>query len=503
MEAVNENPGHLPDNIDTEAEPSSKIASRPTQRSVEEKSPTEYTELVRAEYRELRADEPTIGMLIMVKNEHRRIHVTLESLLTDGGDDSGRNAYVDALIVYDTGSTDDTVEIIKAFSEKHRINLYMIQGEFVNFSVSRNVSLEYADTIPVKFLLLMDTNDELRGGEKLRAFTKSHMNTETTAYLFCQHWWSGAFDKYFNVRMVKARNGWRYRGSVHEWMKDTLSETDQPRVAVWKMPDDIVLYQDRTQDDDKSLVRFHRDKELLLKEHLANPKDPRTLFYLAQTCACLGECGDALYYYRLRSKLEGFQEEKFHALLRSGDMMRALRHEWKNPLAAYLRAAEHSNRAEPYTKIAKYYCDKRKWVLAHTFASAACRLSYPTDAILFVDKRAYDYERWHLLGICSYYLGFYEEGEKACRKAIAAGVAVELDTKNLKFYEEKMKGDEGCRKVEGELEPAVPVPAPVPRLTKNQFLEQEVKRLCSQNKRLKLSQARKQALKSWKERRSS
>ena len=35
---------------------------------------------------------------------------------------------------------------------------------------------------------------------------------------------------------------------------------------VIKIPDNIVLYQDRTQDDDKSFKRFTRDKELLLKE---------------------------------------------------------------------------------------------------------------------------------------------------------------------------------------------------------------------------------------------
>lgn len=156
------------------------------------------------------------------------------------------------MIVYDTGSTYKTVQIITNHCEKNKLNLYMIHGEFDNFCNSRNVSLDYADTKNVDFILLLDTNDELRNGKELIKFSKKELSSDNVAYLTCQHWWSG---KYFNVRFVKANKGWRYKGSVHEWMCDT---SDVKGKDVVRIPDNIIIYQDRTQDDNKSGKRFKK-----------------------------------------------------------------------------------------------------------------------------------------------------------------------------------------------------------------------------------------------------
>ena len=131
----------------------------------------------------------------------------------------------------------------------------MIEGEFVNFSLSRNVSLD------VHFILLLDTNDELRGGDKLVKFAKS----KNCAYLMCQHWCSGKYNKYFNTRFIKPLKNWRYKGSVHEWMSDTSDEHGKEKGPnIFRIPDDIVIYQDRTLDRNKSCKRFSKDKGLLL-----------------------------------------------------------------------------------------------------------------------------------------------------------------------------------------------------------------------------------------------
>jgi glycosyltransferase involved in cell wall biosynthesis len=362
-----------------------------------------------------------ISLILMVKDEHKRLQVTLNSTI----------GYVNSIIAYDTGSTDDTIEILTKHAVKNNIPLYLKEGIFVNFSISRNVVLEYADTFDnVDFLLLMDVNDELRGGNNLLEFVKTQTENLSTGYLMAQEWWSGKYDKYFNMRFLKNKSGWRYRGSVHEWLKnEKYDDKDTGAPQVYKMSPDIVLYQDRTQDDDKSGKRFFRDKKLLLADHKKNPTDARTLFYLGQTCACLNHNEDCLYYYKLRSKLEGFQEEKFHALLRCGEVSEKLNHDWNDSMAWYMKSLEHSQRAEPYIKIAEHYKHINKFDLSYIFASAACRLSYPEHCILFVDKHAYDYTRWHILGIVSYYVGKYKDGKIACEKAIECGLNTDMDTR--------------------------------------------------------------------------
>lgn len=392
--------------------------------------------LVEKKYKKL--PKKSVGMLMMVKNEKARLEVSLNSLISPKG-----APYVDALIFYDTGSEDNTVDIIKNFSEKHKINLYLIEGEFVTFCISRNISLEYADTVKVEYILLMDCNDELKGGENLLNFVK-YNETKGTAYFVMQHWWSGQHDKYYNIRLIKNKSGWRYKGSVHEYMVDTTIDSVGDKGAptrdiIIKIPDTLNLYQDRTKDDDKTKNRFAKDRDLLLKDYNSNPEEPRTLAYLAQTYECLQDFSNAMYYSKLRLEQDGFIEEKYHAYMRCGKCAMALGHKWEDEMSWYLKAYDEFQRAEPLIKISdKYRMDHIKLMMevnqtsdpqkkgellmkgqqrirsACMYAREACKLSYPKEALLFVDNGIYDYYRWFVYAICALCIGEHKEGKVAC-----------------------------------------------------------------------------------------
>jgi glycosyltransferase involved in cell wall biosynthesis len=482
--------------------------------------PTEYKILVEKEYYELDPKKPTIGLLMMVKNESKRLHVSLKSVIGS----------VDAIIIFDTGSTDNTIDIIKNFSEKNKINLYLIQGDFVNFSISRNTSLYYADKINVNYLLLLDCNDELKGGDSLKLLAKDFMSQPNNAFLVCQQWFTGVSDKYYNIRFVKNRCGWRYRGSVHEWMKDTTREGPDPAYPPVRIPDEmnIVLYQDRTQDDDKSSKRFHRDRELLLKEHLEDPTEPRIVFYLAQTCECLGNKDEALYYSKLRIDLEGFIEEIFHSYMRCGNLCVSLQHNWEDSLGWYMKAYEHSLRIEPLVKIADYYRFKaiiedrtevlkqhehnkkqdllskelgptyqkqpynRKlntfWRMSYMYIHEACDLDYPTHCILFVDKGTYDYYRWHIMGIVAFYVGKFEEGKQASLKALETGIDKVENQKILQFYLDR----------EQHLKNESPLIDSSIKENKTQFIDRTIKELKEKNPSATIQKLHSRALAMWK-----
>jgi glycosyltransferase involved in cell wall biosynthesis len=392
-----------------------------------------------------------ISLLMMLKNEHARLPVTLKSVAD----------HIDSLIIFDTGSTDDTIDILRKFSKEQLIPLHLKEGEFVDFSTSRNVSLDFADEVAKEiesdFLLLMDCNDELRGGKQLRRFCEEQLKTKETAWLVNQEWFSGVYNKYYNLRLIKPNHTWRYCGVVHEY----LQKQNQKDIYVnHKIPPPVCLFQDRTSDDDKTGRRFTRDRELLLVEYEKNPEDARTVFYLAQTCSCLGLNAEAYKYYEIRSKMPGFQEENFHCWLRMGDIARThakineehpenrihlekdteditlLRNfTWEIALGNYMKAFEHTPRAEPAVAIANYYRDKEKWLLSYHFARIACELGFPHDAILFIDNHVYDYVRYHVMGIVAYYCGRFKEGYEACQHVIKVSNQ-EIDKNNLKFYED-------------------------------------------------------------------
>ena len=368
-----------------------------------------------------------IALLMMLKNEEKRLHVSLNSIV----------GYVDSMIIYDTGSTDNTINILKEFSEKHNIPLRLKQGEFVNFCVSRNVSLEFADTFDdVDYILLLDCNDELKGGEHLLTLAKHHKDDTSTAFLLTQEWWSGNYTKYFNVRFVKARKGWRYKGSVHEYVTCIDKDGTEHRNNIVKAPDNIILFQDRTQDDDKTGKRFARDKELLLKDYEKDPHEPRTLFYLAQTCSCLVQVQESFDYYLLRTKEEGFFEEIFHAYLRAGELSIKLNKEWSETMGYFMKAFEKIPRVEPLIFIAQYYSNIKNFHLAYMFGNLACGLDYPSDLILFVDKLAYTFKRWDLMSyICLNYKR-YDQGKDACLNALKEMPDAEHIKLNLGLYEQ-------------------------------------------------------------------
>ena len=70
-----------------------------------------------------------IALLMMVKNETKRLNVSLNSV----------KGFADSIVIFDTGSTDDTIEICKNFCNNNRIPLRLKEGEFNNFSDSRKI----------------------------------------------------------------------------------------------------------------------------------------------------------------------------------------------------------------------------------------------------------------------------------------------------------------------------------------------------------------------------
>jgi glycosyltransferase involved in cell wall biosynthesis len=367
-----------------------------------------------------------IALLMMVKNESKRILNSLTSVL----------GTVKSVVIYDTGSTDNTIALIENFCNNHNLPLRLKTGVFENFSTSRNVSLDFADSFSdIDYLLLLDGNDELRNGNILQLAADEFKNRTNSGFMLCQEWKNidNTITKYFNLRFMKARSGWRYKGSVHEYLANPTSTEYGVR-----LDDKITLFQDRKYDAEKSLSRYTKDKELLLQDYENDPSDGRTLFYLAQTYGCLDELEKCYEFYKLRVQTGGFLEEVFHSYLRMGEVGARLGRQWNIILDHFICAFEVLGRAEPLVRLAEYYRSQNMWKSAYMFIKKACELEYPKQAVLFVDKRLYEYGRWHLLGIVAYYDEKYKEGEEACRMAIKTGPEFEIDKNNLKFYLEKL-----------------------------------------------------------------
>jgi len=91
--------------------------------------------------------------------------------------------------IYDTGSTDNTIQIIEQFCEDNDINLKLKQEEFINFEESRNKAIEFAESIEnIDYLLLLDSNDILENGEELLNLCIEKQETNETGFYLKQEW---------------------------------------------------------------------------------------------------------------------------------------------------------------------------------------------------------------------------------------------------------------------------------------------------------------------------
>jgi len=369
-----------------------------------------------------------IALIMMVKNESLRIHVSLNSVL----------GFVSTVIIYDTGSTDDTIAIIIKFCKKYKLSLYLKQGIFENFSISRNILLDFADTVTeVDFLLLLDCNDELQNGPALIKFCSTY-NGEETGFFLMQRWKAMIFIDYYNVRLVKARHKWRYIGAVHEYI---MSEGKTPSI---KVPE-VIVYQDRTQDDNKSLLRFAKDRDLLTEEYNSPDKSPRTVYYLAQTYECMGIKDEAIKYYSERIHLDGFFEERYHAAYHVAQLMREKGEPFEKYSGFYMKSLEVMHRAEPLVRLGEHYISARSWIAAYYVLQESCKLDVP-ECGLFVDIELYKYYRWHLVGIVAFYVREFAVGLNACEIAIKHRTNP-IDLHNREFYKNALSHKSDCERL--------------------------------------------------------
>lgn len=394
-------------------------------------------------------------LAMMVKNEEKRITVSFDSV----------REICKTFVILDTGSTDTTISVCEKYCARHGIKLYLKTAPFVNFCETRNVLLDFADEVleGPHFLLMLDSNDELQGVQNLKKFVETFSGQQTGFHLK-QQWLSGKkTDSYYNVRLVISHNGWRYKGVVHEYICKNDSVQTASEIM---MLSDVVLFQDRNKDDDKSAKRFVRDKKMLYEDLLKHPNESRTIFYLAQTCGCLANFSEAYRYYKMRLNFVDFIEEVYHSYYRLGEVSHTLNCPWEETMMWYLSSFAHSQRVEPLIKLAEYYmthsadgkagsCPEIAWI----FSNAAMLMMYPYNNILFVDSWVYVYKRHHLASIISAKVGRLKDARNSAIQALCYDPNSQIDMDNLIQLETtKVNSFEGCFSTIDDKPKALPSP---------------------------------------------
>lgn len=237
-----------------------------------------------------------INLCIMVKNAGP----LFERILTENLD------IIDRWTILDTGSTDETLEIIeRVLVGKKEGGLY--REPFINFRDSRNRLLDLAGK-ECKFNIMLDDTYIVRGD--LRAFlTETRSDQYSSSFQVMVH--SDDF-VYGSNRITKSACGLRYIHKIHEIINDKGN-------TIVLIPEGRAWIEDVRTDEmhKRSMDRKQSDIALLLEELEDDPNDPRTYYYLGQTYAQIGEFEKALHFFLERCRFvdSGFNQERVDSMI--------------------------------------------------------------------------------------------------------------------------------------------------------------------------------------------
>jgi tetratricopeptide (TPR) repeat protein len=223
-------------------------------------------------------------------------------MVKDAGDDfrqvlRDNIPFIDHWTILDTGSTDNTVSIIK--EELGDIPGQLYQEPFINFRDSRNRLLELAGT-KFAFNIMLDDTYVLNG--RVREFlTYARADDEFQSLsIFIKN----PDVLYSSNRITKPERHLKYIYTIHEIIQKNYNGC---------MPLEYGFIEDHNSPymSQRTIARKYKDLELLFEEIKKNPEDARLYYYTAETYLCLEKWQEAIEYYELRVKMDasGFREE--------------------------------------------------------------------------------------------------------------------------------------------------------------------------------------------------
>lgn len=354
----------------------------------------------------------------IVKNEAHVITRMLNSI----------KPIVDIICLVDTGSTDNTIEVVKNWGTQNNIETHVFERTFDNFENSRNYSIQMAREVTNGrgndyWGFWLDADETI---EVLPSFNKNKIDKDL--YMFNTYI---NVMKYTRNECFKLDKPFRFYGPVHEYIV-----CDDKNITSGLMEGINVRVQMDGGSWKGNIPDKYKSHAFVLEKYIdQNRQDPRWIFYTAQSyhdSACVPDNREeneerlrrSLKYYKERiSRPDGYPEEVFYSQFRVGTIMRALEEPWNLTMNEFLKAYSFDPlRAEPIKAIIDYYLSVGEWHNAYLFSKFAKvnfhdRNPYP-QRLLFVDESLYIWKILEVHAAASFYTGRRDEAKQVYQEMV-------------------------------------------------------------------------------------
>jgi len=349
---------------------------------------------------------------MIVKNEAHCIERCLNSV----------KPFIDYWVICDTGSTDNTKEVIKNCLKDIPGELH--EHKWEDFSTNRNKALQLAKS-KADYTLILDADDFLavRNENVFNNLTKSAYNIE----------FSHGPIAYSRIQLFKSKLNVRYVGVLHEYLELPMN------IVPSKLEGCKIIFGAngaRSKDPEKYL----NDAKVFEKALIDEPNNSRYVFYAAQSYRDAGKKDESFKLYLQRSKMGGWIEEQYIALLEAGKIYESMYPDNKEYITKLYLMAYNTNpkRSESLSYLCAYCRKHDMFQESYFYAKVGSNVAKPKDA-LFLENACYDWKIIDELAIAAYWIGKKQEAATLNNALLKSGMLPDIEKnrilKNLEFCE--------------------------------------------------------------------
>ena len=372
----------------------------------------------------------SICLNMIVKNEAKNIIETLENLC--------KYFIFDYWVICDTGSSDETKELICDFFLKKGIIGELLEHEWIDFAFNRTKALECAFN-KTDYLLIFDADDRIKGNFCL-----------PSAGLLNKDVYNLKIGKGFEWQrplLITNRKYWCFKGVTHEY----LSPLETMDRGIETIEGDYYIqpgtFGCRSQNpnkyyDDAIVLKNAFEKEIIGggDKGLAS----RYAFYCAQSYKDAGMNLESIEWYKkIVLELDNWDQEKYYSCLMLGNLYNVIG-DHDNAFKYWLKTVEYDpERIEGIVPAMEYLRSKGDNLMVnllyHKFKNYNKNISVSSDSNkLFLDKTKYaDYIEFSN-SISAYYVGDKQSGYECCKIILEnnnlPAILIEQTKSNIKFY---------------------------------------------------------------------
>jgi GR25 family glycosyltransferase involved in LPS biosynthesis/tetratricopeptide (TPR) repeat protein len=357
---------------------------------------------------------------MIVKNESHIICKTFDNIL--------KYVPITYWVISDTGSTDNTIELIKGYWKEKNIDGEIVEHAWKDFGYNRTKALESAYN-KTDYLLIFDADDSFHGDFKIPVvLDKDSYNLKF-----------GVGFEYVRPLLINNRRRWKFVGVLHEFLACC-----EPNPVSATIDGNYHVESGRTGNRSQDPKKYEKDAKVL-EMACQTEKDTsltdRYAFYCAQSWKDAGEPDNSILWYKKCLTLNNWYQEKYYSCLmignlykQKGDNMEALKY--------WLKTTEYDGeRMEGIAEAIQFLRESgMNLFVCALYKKYRGYQKRPKDK-LFIDITKYDSVLEYNASISAYYCGNKEMGIECCRKILmdenVPSSSIFSTFGNIQFYDVK------------------------------------------------------------------